>query len=297
MSHPTIAAPLSRTTTLVAVTISQWTARKLDKDITDDTNKRLGASADAGRYNKLLIESKRLEKLNALVSAARDLHYSMTKPWIDKGPRILPNALFAKFSEKFRELKREFNIEADAFARAYPDYVAERRIKLNGAFKEKDYPSSSEIRDKFQLDMKVLPFPEATDFRADLDADVVADIKRELEESTVSVTEDAMKHTYRQIAETVGHMAEKLKEYGVKKGASNRGSWFADTLVENVRELAELLPAFNLTGDVKLAEITERISRDLCTEEPEELRDNPKVRADVAKSADAIVAEVSKFLA
>ena len=297
MSHTKVATPLSRTTTLVAVTISQWTARKLDKEITDDTNKRLGASADAGRYNKLLIEAERLEKLNSLVSAARDLHYSMTKPWIDKGPRILPNALFAKFSEKFRELKREFNTEADAFARAYPDFIEERKRKLNGAFKEKDYPPVSEIRSKFQLDMKVMAFPEATDFRADLDADVVADIKAEIEASTAQVTEDAMKHNYQQIAEVVGHMAEKLKEYGTKKPGARKASWFADTLVENVRELVELLPHFNLTNDSKLTAITERISRDLCTEEPQELRDNPKARADVAKSADAIIAEVSKFLA
>src|SRR5262245_52627205 len=122
MSHSKIATPLSRTTTLVAVTISQWTARKLDREITDETNKRLGASADAGRYNKLLIESERLDKLNSLASAARDLLYSMSHPWIDKGPRILPNALFAKFSEQFRVLKREFAVEADAFARAYPAY-------------------------------------------------------------------------------------------------------------------------------------------------------------------------------
>jgi hypothetical protein len=36
-------------------------------------------------------------------------------------------------------------------------------------------------------------------------------------------------------------------------------------LLDNVRELARLLPAFNLTGDATLANISERINAGLCT--------------------------------
>src|SRR3981189_306238 len=92
-----IASPLSRKATLIGVDISQWTARKLDKRVTEKVNREHGASEDAGRYNKLLIEAKRLEAINSLVGQARRLHYSMTKPWCDEGLRILPNVLHEKF--------------------------------------------------------------------------------------------------------------------------------------------------------------------------------------------------------
>src|SRR5262252_3596972 len=174
-----IDTPLARKAVLVSVSISQWTARKLDKRVTDKVNREHNAADDAGRYNKLLIEQKRLAEINTLVSKARSLHYDLTRPWADEGPRILPNALYAKFAEKFREIKREFERAADAFARGYPDFVEERRRALNGLFRADDYPSPAAIREKFKLEMTVTTFPDAEDFRADLDEDTLADIRDE----------------------------------------------------------------------------------------------------------------------
>jgi hypothetical protein len=287
-------APLSRKAVLVAVNISQWTARKLDRKVTDETNRRHGAGKDAGRYNKLLIDADHLAELNSLVSKARSLHYSMTRPWADEGPRILPNALYAKFSDEFRVLKREFHQAADRFAAAYPSYVRQRRQVLNNLFDPKDYPDAGEIRAKFNLDLTVLPFPDAEDFRSDLDDETVADIKAELAKTSKDVVANAMQHTATQIIETVGHMAEKLKDYNAGSGDKKR-KFFLDSLVDNVRELADLLPAFNLTEDPKLTAITKRISKELCAEDATDLRKNDEARASVAKSADDIVAEVSKL--
>ena len=80
-----LASPLSRKATLVSVIIAQWTARKLDSKSPQEVNRTHGALEDAGRYNKLLIEDKRLEAINSLVSQARKLHHTMTKPWCDEG--------------------------------------------------------------------------------------------------------------------------------------------------------------------------------------------------------------------
>ena len=289
-----IASPLSRKATLVAVVISQWTARKLDKRVTDEVNRAHGAAEDAGRYNKLLIEAKRLEKINSIVSQARTLHYTLTKPWCDDGLRILPNALHAKFSDEFRKLKREFAQAADDFCRDYPRFVEERERALNGLFNASDYPSPEDIRSKFQLDVKIFPVPDAGDFRSDvLDADTVEDIRRELTDTSDKVLNDAMKDTAQQIAKVVGHMSEKLAAYKNTEGKKN---FFTASLVENVRELADLLPAFNLTNDPALDQLAKRITRELCAEDAEVLRNNDAARASVKKSADDILKDVSALL-
>lgn len=288
-----VATPLSRKAVLVSVNISQWTARKLDKKVTDETNQRHNATEDAGRYNKLLIAAEHLKTLNSLVSRARALHYSMTRPWADDGPRILPNVLYTKFANEFRTLQREFAAAADAFCAGYPKFIAERKAKLNGMFNEADYPKVSDIRSKFNLDLTVLPFPDVADFRADIDDETMDDLRREITQSTSGVVDKAMEATASEIIETVGHMAEKLKEYGTAKEGERK--FFLDSLVGNVRELAELLPAFNLTGDPKLDKIVDRIKRELCVEEAATLRKDAKARAVVQKSADQIVAEVSKL--
>jgi hypothetical protein len=300
-----IASPLSRKATLVAVTVKQWTARKLDKKVTDETNRKYGASKDAGRYNKLLIAGEHLAELNRLVSLARDTHYALTLPWTDKGPRILPNALYSKFTDAFRNIRRDFERAADAFSRGYPAFVAEREDKLNGLYDPKDYPAPNMIRAKFRMDTTIMPFPDAGDFRSDLDADTVADIRREIEQSSERVMADAMSHTAERIIEVVGHMAEKLKEYqprgseertAARKAGVPRTRFHA-SLVGNIRELGELLPAFNLTNDAKLTAITQRIVKELCAEEVDELRDNARVREAVTQSADEIVEAMQGFLA
>jgi len=43
--------------------------------------------------------------------------------------------------------------------------------------------------------------------------------------------------------------------------------------------------------------MTERLRAELCTEDADTLRKNDTVRSDVAKRAEAILAEVSEFLA
>jgi hypothetical protein len=290
-----IASPLSRKATLLSVTISQWTARKLDKKVTDEVNRSHGASADAGRYNKLLIERERLAKINTCVADARALHYRMTKPWCDEGMRILPNALHEKFATEFRKIKRDFDEAVYEFARDYPTFVEERKRALNGLFDEADYPSPNEIASKFKLETKTFPVPDAGDFRADtLDADTVEDIRREIAETSDTVLNDAMKHSIDQIVKVVSHMSEKLKTFGTDKDGKKH--FFTDTLVTNVRELAELLPAFNFNNDPNLDRIAERIKRELTIEEPKALRENANARAVVAKSADDILRDVSSLL-
>ena len=295
MSPKKIASPLSRKATLVAVDISQWTARKLDKRVTDKINREHHAADDAGRYHKLLIEAKRLEAINSIVAKARRLHYTMTKPWCDEGVRILPNLLHEKFASEFRKLKRDFEQAADEFCRDYPTFIAERKRALNGLFNAGDYPHPAQIRSKFKLNTKTFPVPEAEDFRSDvLDADTIEDIRRELAETSDAVMQDAMKHTAKQITDVVGHMAAKLNGY--KKAGNESRSFFSYSLVENVRELADLLPAFNLDNDPALDAIAKRIKKELCAEDAETLRHDDKVRKSVAKSADDILRDVESLL-
>lgn len=291
-----IKTPLSRKAVLVSVNISQWTARKLDKKVTEDTNDRHHAQKDAGRYNKLLIDPEHLAEITALVSKARKTHYALTQPWVDEGPRILANVMYSKFADEFRTLKREFADAADRFCAGYPVYIEQRKRALNGMFNEADYPGPDEIRSKFDLDYEVTPFLEAADWRSDLDDDIVAEIRADLEAKSVNVVDNAMKHTIAQIVERVGKMATKLAEFKPSGGKGDPAeNTFKDTLVENVRELAEVLPAFNLTNDPKLTEITERIKRELCVEDAKALRKNDGARAVVAKSAEEIVNAVSEL--
>jgi len=294
--HVSVPSVLQRKAVLVSLNISTWAARKLDRKVTRETNQRYHAAADAGRFNKLLIEAARLKEINGCVSRARDLYYSMTKPWADEGQRILPNALYLDFVNQLRVIKQDFEKAAEDFCREYPSFVAERKSVLNGMFNEADYPTPGMIRGKFKLEHRFSNLPAAGDFRSDdLDAETVEDIRAEIEKTTTAVEHEAMAHTKTQIVEVVGHMAKKLGEYKSEGGDERR--FFFDSLVDNIRDLVKLLPAFNLTGDTKLDALIKRIDKELCSEDAKVLRKNDDLREGVRKSAEDILAEVERVMA
>jgi hypothetical protein len=288
---------LSQKAVLVALNISQWSARRLDKKITDETNKEHSATADAGRYNKLLLKKEHIEPMQNVVGRARGVHLEMTQPWTDMGPRLLPSALVITYQNKMRELRHEFENEVEKFCTRYPISVAERKVELNGMFRPADYPSVREIRDRFAFGVEMFNVPDVTDFRVSIGEEHVADLRIQIEESTRRCLAGAMRDVHERILETVGRMSSKLKAYKPATEDDKAEGVFRDSLVENVRDLAELLPAFNLTDDAKLVAIIEKMKARLCEHDADELRDNDGARKSVAKAADDILRDVQAFMA
>jgi hypothetical protein len=290
---------LSKKAVLVALNISQWSARRLDKKITEETNREHGATQDAGRYNKLLLRKERIEPIQTIVGRARGLHLEMTQPWTDMGPRLLPSVLVIDYQNKMRALRHEFENAVEHFCMSYPVAVEERRQELNGMFRKDDYPSVREIRGRFGFSVEMFNVPDASDFRVAIGEEHVADLRQQIEESTRRCLAGAMRDVRERILETVGHMASKLRAYkpADPENETKAEGVFRDSLVENVRELAELLPAFNLTDDAALAAIIAKMKAKLCEHDADELRENDSARRDVAKAADDILRDVQAFMA
>lgn len=77
---------------LVNLSISSWSARKFDKQITKETLQAHGASEDAGRWNKNLMpgDATSYKDLVKHLAATREENYAQTLAWADKGFRLLP---------------------------------------------------------------------------------------------------------------------------------------------------------------------------------------------------------------
>lgn len=289
---------LKHKATLVMVNCKVWTAHKFDRKITRETNQRYKAEDDAGRWNKKLIGGKHLKKITDLQAAARTCLYHYSKPWAQEGPRILPNSLYQKFADEFRVIKRDFDQAADEFCRVYPKLVEDRKAKGNGMFRPEDYPSPSEIRSKFSLKFDMMNIPDDADFRSDLDDGLHEEIRHEIEANIQNSIKGAQDHTIHQVIEVVGHMVKKLNEVKDQpeppKGKKRKS--YKDSLVNNIRELVELMPAFNMTNDPALTALTDRIAKELCTEDAKDLRKHPEAAETVAKSAEDIMAVAEKFL-
>ena len=83
-----------------------------------------------------------------------------------------------------------------------------------------------------------------------------------------------MRDAWERVTTVLAKMIERLNEYTPSAGKGDRAKGiFRDSLVENVRELIAVLPSFNLTGDSFLATLADRMERELCAHEAEELRE------------------------
>ena len=277
---------------LAGVKISVWSARKLDKRVTDETNIAHNAAADAGRYNKALLSKDALAEIVTISGRARKEHYARTLPWADNGNRILSSAGYADFARVMRDLGAEFDAAVDKFVDGYESYVADARVRLNGMFDASDYPDAREIRRKFSFKRQIWPMPDASDFRVDLSAGEASRIRDDIQAEFDAALQMAMRDVFERIADHVGKMAERLSTY---TGAP--GEKMYESVVGNVRDLVALLPSLNITGDATLARIGERMTKELCRYDVDALKDDATVRRATADAAAEILKEVSDFMA
>jgi hypothetical protein len=281
---------------LVNFTVCSWQARKHDKKVSDKVAADHGAQLDAGRYNKVLIARSALKALGAVQGAARDHHYKNTLPWADWGPRILPAANYWPYMEKQRGLKADFDKAATEFIGSYATYVEEAKARLNGMFDAADYPTLGALRDKFQYRIEVTPLPGAEDFRVSLGDDEQGRVRADIEERVKDATGRAIRDLWDRVHEAVEHMHDRLHNYDVDESGKVVGGIFRDSMVTNLRELVELLPRLNVTGDADLEAMRKRLTEKLCAADPQTLRDDPKVRYKAKKSAEQILKDMAGYI-
>ena len=273
-----MSSPLQDSAMLVTLTISQWTARKHDKSVSTEVDRNHGAK-NGGRYNKLLVRADALDPIEKVAGAARAYLYKMTHAWGDNGERMLPAALFLEFSQTMQQMRNEFDSRVQTFVNDYPTLVQEARVRLGTMYNPQDYPA--DVRSKFSFPPPAItPVPSANDFRVNLNKEYVDSIKADL----ISTLEARQKDTLKQCWARVRKVVTKITELGDEEAR------VYDSVITNARDLIDILPALNLTGDSELTDIASELQDILVP--PDRLRQDKRLKQDVALKADAILAKM-----
>jgi hypothetical protein len=278
---------------LCSLSICQWSARKHDPEASEEIAARHGAQANAGRYNKVLLPPQALGDLKRIAGEARREHYFMTLPWDDVGYRVLP-AVYLDHTSKLREYSHQFAAAADAFAATFEELVRDSRLRLGGLFRAEDYPSANEIREKFSFETKVMPLPDANDFRVSLGEEETKRIQRQITATVQASLTIASRELWQRLYEAVSHMAERLAAYKVSDAGVEHP--FRDTVVTNLVRLVEVLPKLKVTGDPELERLSEQVRCSLLVD-PKELRTSEASRNETARAAAAIAQQMAGYMA
>jgi hypothetical protein len=281
---------------LASLKIRIWSCKKLDTDATNEVHAKNHADAGSGAYRKNLLPKDALAAVVKAAGEARTYHHINTLPWLDDGARLLPNKHYLPFAEKFRELREAFEAAVSDLLRAYPAHQEQARQSLGALYDESDYPSTDVLADKFSFEVVINPVPDADDLRVEIGEVELAAVKAAIETRAQEGMELAVRSCFERVAKNVGHMVSKLNEFAPSDGDGRAQGIFRDSLVENVRQLAETLPMLNVSNNALIQEVADRIKTDLTTYDAKSLRDNATIRQDVAIKAQAILDQVSDYI-
>ena len=277
----------------IGLNISCWEARRQDKKVNSEVAASHGTATGVGRYHKdLLPDAPEHQAILKIRNAWRVWHYANTLPWGNDGSRVIRSAAFLDYTAGYRTYKAEFDAACEAFFAAYPRLVAEAEFKLNTLFDPADYPDVSMVRDRFNVNMRVYPMPNAEDFRI-IEGIPEEEVERLRADAVTGLNEQvtlAIKDLWTRLHAVVSAMQTRLE-----MGSDGKPLKFHDSLVGNIQELLDRVPQLNLTGDPEITTMTEQM-RELVEFGPATLREDMTVRVDVAAKARELAKRMSCFV-
>lgn len=274
---------------LVCLTVKAWGGQRLDRDETDRVTRDNGASKDALRVTKDLVGDK-LDGVRKSERAMRQTHRLYTLPWDDGSTRLLPTAAWEDYQAQLTTLiDYHKQVAVPAFIAAYvSDVIPAARQRLGSLFREEDFPD--DIGSRFGVTLRYLPVPTSDDVRVGLSAAEVAALRDEVETATREAYEAANRDIVERATKPLERLAEALRDYIPGK------SRLSKALLENVSEIADLMPKLDVTGSPVIASLAEEIAALAGGESADRLAINGRARLRVASAASALSAKLTSIL-
>ena len=228
------------------------------------------------------------------MSACRSTHYEQSLPWDDKGARLLTVANYERYTELMNGLRERMVRERARFIEDYDNNVDQARLDLARLFRIEDYPSKEALQGKFSVRYRIAPVPDADHFMAQLAAHDTDRVKRDIESQVEEKLHDAVGDLYRRLGEAVERVSERLQT-----GDDGKPLVFRDSMIENIRELVDVVPRLNIFGDDRLAMLCQEVKDRIASAEPDTLRPSssfdPNVRCQVKRDADALAQQFAGY--
>ena len=233
--------------------------------------------------------------INRIMTKASEVytyHKKATLPYIDKGPRILPNTQYMDYTTQMRErIQAVDNMMAMCLPK-YDDYVQldikHRSLSPNSRAKVEDYPTADEFAEKMGFDLRFIPLPDAKHFLFDISDEDMNTFNQTMD----SIAKSARTEVIKGMLEPLQHLVEKLN-----KPIGTEGAIFRDTAVENVVEGLKRAKALNVNADADIDAMADTLLQavSIYNDNKSVLRESPIVREQAAIKLDEIAKKMASY--
>jgi hypothetical protein len=276
---------IANTSMLVNISISVWTGRKLDKQVSAEVDVAKSTKTRAGNYHKNLFAGvDELAAVGRIAGKIRNWGMEQTLPWSDGGDRLLTMDNYTEYRRVLKDLEREFEDAVQVFCSRYSTLISAQAFTMGSLFDRTEYPDVADIASKFSLRYTFSPVPEIGDWRVDANAED----KQELEEQYKKAYNDRLGATTKDLWDrlhgVLTHMADRLAD-----APDGERKIFRDSLLETPVKLCELLTRLNVANDPKLEAARKSLESAVCGIDVKDLRDSQGARLEVKTQVDEIL--------
>jgi hypothetical protein len=284
---------------LVEMSISSWTARKLDKKVSAEVDSAKNTKVSTANVSKnLMAGTGVLESIIKYASGARTWHLSQTLPWSDNGSRLLPMSNFMDYKAQLGVLENNYMTLVDRFIDSYPNLVIAAAFQLGDLFDRAEYPEVHTLRNRFKFSYNFFPVPTAGDFRIDINEDAKAEIIANCDSAYQERLNNAMRDAWARLHDCLTRMSDRLAVDEVEEEIcghlerTHKPRIFRDSLMDNATELIAMLKHLNITQDPKLELARAELEASIKGYDVSDLRESFTAREAVKQKVDLIL---SKF--
>jgi hypothetical protein len=257
---------------LVKLSISQWYNRVMDRRVANEIAQKYEVTEQEDKYIKTLLPRIAVRDIQRAISDLRAFHYANTLPWQDDSVRILSSSNFFEYQQGVAKRRVKLEKAVDEFVGNYPKWLDHARKTKKGLFDETQYPTDSDIRNHYRVNITFLPFPNVADFRIDIDAQELDSIKQQTELAIRDTLKAANQHLIDRLYERV---------HALYTAISDPEKIFRDNTVTSIMETADLVERLNVTNDVRVASAVAASRTALHGVRPDMLRNNLDFRSEV----------------
>ena len=276
---------LSSSAMLVELNISLWTARKLDKKVSNDVDISNSTRTKAGNYHKnLLAGDESLSSIQKLAGFIRTYHMSVTSPWNDAGQRLLSTGMFITYRQEMSRLENDYWNLVNQFLPEYGVKISAAAFQLGALFNRDEYPDVDQVKHKFGMSVRYTPVPESGDFRVDVTNEAMNDLKDQYDKlyqyNLDKVTKDAWDRLHKVLTQL---------SFGLRTDENGKQGKVYSSVVENAQELCNMLTYFNVSGDTQLEAMRIKLEDTMMGLDVKDIKDSDYIRGTVKHTVDAML--------
>jgi hypothetical protein len=224
------ATKLSDKVVLVKLTMRRAALTRRDNFLTDKVQRQEG---DASLTVLTKLFRNRDSAVNQILCKYNEIyayHKKTTLPYVDAGPRLLPNELYFDYTQEMRKRIADVDSLLDTYMPMYDELVSDDVMYRNaghmaGRANASEYPTAEQFRQATSVEMRFQPMPDARHFLFDLSEEDEATFKQAEEEALAAANADMVGR----MLKPLGALVTKLAEY-----QGTKGERFHNSLIDNV---------------------------------------------------------------